>query len=888
MAPVHSERRLAAIVFTDIVGYTALMAGDEAAGRRVRNRHEEVVRPLADQHHGQVVDENGDELVLSFPSALDAVSCAQAVQDELREDAELRLRIGIHLGDIVFEGGRVYGDGVNVASRIRPFAEPGGICISEQVHDSIKNQPNVKASSLGRQELKNVARPMEIFAVRAESAAPAQPPLDPFPTQVPGTATNVSPSYESLVGRSADFDAVRSLLAEHRLVTVVGVGGIGKTRLALDIARAMVSELEDGVWWCELAPVGEVEAVVHSIGNVLGARQHPGRSMVESLAEFCRRRELLLVFDNCEHVLDAAGELVEALVNIAPRATVLATSREAIGCRGEQAYPLPSLGVGGDGSPAFELFARRAAEVMPGRHWSADEQQAIRRICRRLDGMPLAIELAAGRVRSLSPSEIEERLDAAFRVLRGGRRSIERHRTLEAAIDWSYELLEDVEASLFERLSVFAGGWGLRAAEAVCGDDDLIDQADVADLLDNLVSKSLVVADHGSHGTTRYRLLEPLRQYAEARLAVRGDALQLRAAHAAYFCRWSERWAEKSWSDELAWRLAVEREFANLRAAIAWAIDSGGEDPALRTIAAIERGQGPFLWLEMADWAKQAVELPAAADHPLGPQVCGAGAAGFWWRNDLATATELVDRGEAMACYDASAFQTNSMRFVLRLVQGDPTAFEVADRIALGDPSTAAVSFYRSGFHPEPRPDDVTNLRSLEAATGSEIVGIMADQAEAWMALRTNDRGRSAALLRRAITRAGELGARFFIHMSVAGLGQTAGVIGLLTAADLEMVRLSLREQRDCGQEMDQWLVLGTAAVGLMQHGNRSLATEIYRGLCASTWGSAPTTQDLGEVLFDGDSDLQTDGDAPVLELATLVDAVIGELDTILAGDRRS
>jgi predicted ATPase/class 3 adenylate cyclase len=866
-------------LFTDIEQSTRSWEDDASAMEQALARHDEILRSAVESLRGYVFSTGGDGFCVAFARAQNAIDAAVNAQRALATEAwpetlTLRVRMGLHSGEAQERESNYFGPTVNRAARIMDAAHGGQILVSDTVAAAVEWSALL---DLGRHWLKDLPTRERLWELVTDPAARFPPPR----TLGSGAATNVPPADETLVGRHADVEAVRSLLSDHRLVTVVGVGGIGKTRLALDVARTMVGNFDDGVWLCELAPVGEPDAVAHAVAKVLGTRQHPGRSMVESVAEFCRRRQLLLVLDNCEHVLDAAGALADALMSIAPQAAVLATSREAMGCRGEQAYPLSSLGIEGDGSPAVELFTRRAAETMPGRDWDDEDRAAMGRICRRLDGMPLAIELAAGRVRSLSPAEIEERLDSAFRVLRGGRRSIERHRTLAAAIDWSYELLDDMSAVLFDRLSVFAGGWDLAAAEAVCADGEMIDSADVADLLDDLVLKSLVVAEHSAHRATRYRLLEPLRQYAEDRLAARGDTLRLRNAHANYFCRWAEEWAEKSWSDELAWRLALEKEFGNLRAGITWAIDTGDEDRALRTIAAIERAQGPFLLLEIADWAKRAVELPAAADHPLGPVVCGTGAIGFWWRNDLATATELVERGEGMACYDAAALQTNGMRFVLRLSQGDPTAFEVLDRIDLRDPATAMTFWARTAWHPEPRPGDVAALRSFESATESAIVSIMADQADAWTAQRTNDRERGAELHRRTISRASELGARFFLHMSVAGLGQTAGVVGTLTAADIEMVRLSLREQRDCGQEMDQWLVLMTAAVVMIQHGRHALAKDIYRGLRASPWSSAPATQDLGAVFFGDENESPFDSDLPPA-LATLVDAVIDELDTIL------
>jgi predicted ATPase/class 3 adenylate cyclase len=872
-----------AFLFTDIEQSTRSWEDHTSAMEQVLSRHDAIIRSAIDERGGYVFSSSGDGFGAVFGDARDAADVAVSAQRALaRErwsgDLGLRVRMGVHTGEAQERDANYFGPTVNRAARVMDAAHGGQILLSNAVAAIVGSADLV---DLGLHWLRDLPTRERLWHLVTDPAETFPPPR----SLGSGAATNLPPTEEELLGRSGDFDAVRSLLAERRLLTIVGVGGIGKTRLALDVAASLLDEFDDGVWWCELAPVGEEGAVAHAVGRILGARQHPGRTMAESVAEFCRRRRVLLVLDNCEHVLDAAGELVEALANAAPQAFVLATSREAIGCRSEQTYPLASLGVEGDASPSFELFLRRAAEVMPHREWDADEKEAIRRICQRLDGMPLAIELAAGRVRSLSPVEIERRLGGAFRTLRGGRRSLERHRTLAAAIDWSYYLLDDASASLFERLSVFAGGWDLQAAEAVCADAKLIDASQVADLIDALVVKSLVVADHGSRGTTRYRLLEPLRQYAEDRLAARGEAIRFRDAHADYFTRWAATWMDEVWSDELGARIALEAEFANLRTAVAWAIDANDADRALRAVTAVDYAQAPFLMLEIGDWAKRATDLPAAAEHPLGPDACRVGANSFWWRGDLDTMAKLIERGESMKHYDASALQTNQIKAMLTLARGDPaTAFAILDRIEVSDPRAALVPWWRCALHPAPQWDDVATLRAFEASTGSTIMGIMADQAESSAAWRSGDRARAAELTRRAIARAGELGARYFVHLSVGALGVMAGAVGKLTADDLAVIRLSLREQRDCGAEVDQWLVLSTAAVAMLQYGKRPLAVAIYRGLHGSPWSASQHVQDLGDVFFgDQEDGGHIDDGLQVPSLATLVDAVMSELDALLA-----
>jgi predicted ATPase len=375
------------------------------------------------------------------------------------------------------------------------------------------------------------------------------------------------------------------------LVTVVGVGGIGKTCLELTVAANLAERFDSGVWFCDLAPVSDTDAVVHVVAGAVGARQRPGRSMLESLAEFCRDREMLVVLDNCEHVLDHAADLVEKVTANAPGVTFVATSREGLGLRAEIIYPLGSLEVVGRRSPASGLFVESATRVDPTRIWSEVEGAAIEQICRRLDGIPLAIELAAARTRSMTPVETENRLDDAFHTLHGGRRSIDRHRTLEAAIEWSYQALDEPEQLLFDRLAVFAGSCDIDALEAVCADDDLIDITDAMDLLDELVSKSLVATEQTLWGTTRYRLLEPLRQFAEDRLSHRGQQPAAQSRHLAHYTKWAEAWNADVWAPGTQLLERLEVDFANLRSAVGWAIETSDSDKALRLVQGMGAAQ---------------------------------------------------------------------------------------------------------------------------------------------------------------------------------------------------------------------------------------------------------------------------------------------------------
>ncbi len=385
--------------------------------------------------------------------------------------------------------------------------------------------------------------PVEIVAQSSPEVSPA---LLALPDRLPDARRhNVPAELTSFVGRRKELLELPAVLASSCLLSLTGAGGVGKTRLAERLARDLVNDFKDGVWLVDLAPLSVPDLVAQTIATALGVREGPQRSVRDALLDTLRHRELLLVLDNCEHLIAACADLVEALLRAAPALRILATSREALGVSGETVCRVPSLsvqgalaGVAADAvfdSEATQLFVERARAVDPAFAATPDNADAIARICRRLDGIPLAIELAAVRTCVLSLEQIEARLQDRFRLLVGGARTaVPRQRTLEATMDWSYELLSDAERQLLGRLSVFPGAWTLAAAEQVCGGDGII-ETDVLDLLSRLVSKSLVMVDGEFAGERRYRCLETVRQYARERLEQAGAADRLRARPFRFF-----------------------------------------------------------------------------------------------------------------------------------------------------------------------------------------------------------------------------------------------------------------------------------------------------------------------------------------------------------------
>ena len=414
-----------------------------------------------------------------------------------------------------------------------------------------------------------------------------------------GGLTNVPEELTSFVGRSAELGRVRELLGEARLLTLVGAGGCGKTRLALQSATRSAGGFRDGVWWVELAAVEDADLVPSVVATALGLRERPGRALLDVVREHVGARRVLLVFDNCEHLLGACAAVVDTLVRSCPGLVVLATSREALGVPGELAYPVPSLSLPAEAgslgvvlrSDAVRLFIDRAVHARANFAVSEGNAAAVAAICRELDGMPLAIELAAARVRMMSPERIASELDDRFRLLTGGGRTVAaRHETLRASIDWSYELCSERERVLLRRLSAWTGGFTLAGAEAASGDAH-VDRRAVLEPLTGLVDKYLVDTEERD-GEIRFRMLETIRQYAAERLQEEGELDGVRARHLAWCLELAERAEPELVRHEAAtWLGRLEPEAANLRAALDWAI-AGDAGAALRLGAALT-----FFWL---------------------------------------------------------------------------------------------------------------------------------------------------------------------------------------------------------------------------------------------------------------------------------------------------
>ena len=472
---------------------------------------------------------------------------------------------------------------------------------------------------------------------------------DPGPPAPARDVGNIPLPVSSFIGRGSELEQTTAVLGESRVVTLTGAGGVGKTRLALQAPAQMARRFADGAWLAELAPVRAAAGIDDAIAAVFSVAARAGQGTREALVEFLRAKELLLVLDNCEHLLAGAAALAQVLARSCPRLVILATSREGLGIDGERLVPVPPLGVPGAGADlgailgaeAVRLFAERAAAVKPGFAVTEQNAAAVAAVCRRLDGVPLAIELAAARVPAMTPAELARRLERSFAVLAGGRRgTAAHHRTLRAAIDWSFQLLTGPEQALLARLSVFAGGATLEAAEAVCGGDS-IDPDAVFGLLASLVARSLVVAEeHGPR--TRYRLLETIRQYGEEHIGPSGEAERWRARHADYYADLLRQVRDRTHRprDEAFWAVRVSAEQDNLLAAWSWAIGTGNVGTAFSILA----GFAPCeIWntYPLLLPGGLALELPGAAEHPGYPLALAVTAVFSSSRGDVAGADRL-------------------------------------------------------------------------------------------------------------------------------------------------------------------------------------------------------------------------------------------------------
>ena len=574
---------------------TLLLADVEGSTRLWETQPDEMTAALArlNQTVSEIIAERdgvrpveqgeGDSFVAAFARASDAV--AAALEMQRAPLAPIRLRIGVHTGEIQLRDESNYaGPTINRTARLRDLGHGGQTLLSGTTEDLVADRlpADTWLTDLGTHALRDLPRPERVAQLCHPDLVNDFPPLR---ISKSSASQRLPVQLTSFVGRDAQMAQVRELLTQSRLLTLTGAGGAGKTRLAIQLAAQLSGEFSDGVWYVDLAPITDPEVVPITVARALGLPDQPGRSTMDTLTRFVADHQMLIVLDNCEHLLDASAALVNALLAAAAGLTLLTTSREPIGVAGEVSWRVPSLSLANE---AVELFTDRARHVRPDFAVSDDNAATVGEICRRLDGLPLAIELAAARVRALSLVEILDSLHDRFRLLTGGARTaVRRQQTLRASVDWSHALLTEPERVLFRRLAVFLGGFDLDAAQTIAGSGE-VERYQVLDQLSLLVDKSLVVVADDSRGRTRYRMLETVRQYTLEKLGESGEADAVRSRHRDYYTSMAASFDAPAGSGYDQRLEQAELEIDNLRAAFAWSCENADTELALVLASSVQ------------------------------------------------------------------------------------------------------------------------------------------------------------------------------------------------------------------------------------------------------------------------------------------------------------
>ena len=628
-------------LFTDIEGSTRLWETEPVRMGAALVRHDELCHAVVAAHGGRLVKMTGDGLHAVFDDPAAAVATALELQQGMSAIAAdcglaFRMRCGMHAGVSQERNGDYFGAAVNRAARIMTAAHGGQILLSQAVVDQGKERfrEDVDLLHLGRVRLRDLSGPEEVWQLLHGDLQAVFPPL----RSLDATPNNLPQQLTSFIGREKEIAEIKGLLATTRLLTLTGSGGCGKTRLSLQVAADGLESSADGVWLVELAALADPGLVPQAVASVLGLREEPGTSLTQTLVDHLRSRQLLLVLDNCEHLIAACATLADELLRQCPQVVLLATSRQGLRIAGERTYRVPSLSMPDpkrDVTPeslsryeSARLFTERAQLAQPRFVVTEKNAPAVASVCHRLDGIPLAIELAAARMRSLSIEEIDRHLDRRFMLLTGGSRAARpRQQTLRAMIDWSYDLLDAAEQALYGRLAVFAGGFNADAAEQV-GAGDPLEEWEVLNVLTALADRSLVAAEEHD-GATRYRLLETMRQHALERLRASGDGDAVRERHRDHFLVLAEEVDPKLQGAEQAECLRrLEAEHENLRAAFEWCLAAADSSGGLRLCGALRQ----FWWMrghlaEGREWCARAL-AQAGSGEPTRERANALSAAG--------------------------------------------------------------------------------------------------------------------------------------------------------------------------------------------------------------------------------------------------------------------
>lgn len=665
------------ILFTDIEGSTPLWERASQAMQAAIALHHAILRQAISANQGMIFGVDGDSFKVAFPLAWQGIKTAIELQRTLQnaawpaETGALRVRMGLHTGAVTIQdapgAGLPGGDyapchTLNRAARVMSAGHGGQILLSQECADLVQRDlpADVTLKDLGEHRLKGMQRLEHLYQVLAPGLQQVFPPLATgiiHPNNLPAQMT-------IFIGREKEIEAVADLLCKHRLVTLTGSGGVGKTRLSLEVATRLLADYPAGTWYVELAALSEPTRVAQTVAYSLGLRDEPGIPILDTLTFYLSSRQVFIILDNCEHLIQACASLASHLLTHCPKIHLLASSREALGVDGETTFRVPSLAVPDPHQPvssaalakceAVRLFVARAQLIEPDFRLTAANAAATAQVCQRLDGIPLAIELAAARLSVLPVDQIAARLDDAFRLLTGGSRSaLPRQQTLRALIDWSYRLLTKTESQLFRRLSVFSGGWTLEAAEAICSGQGL-KPAEILDLLSSLVAKSLVIGETQPGLARRFRLLETVRQYAREKLFDEQESQALRTRHRDYYLQLAEVAGVKYCNAErLEWTPRLRLELDNFRLALEWSYHTEPEaENGLQLLTPIREWWNTQGYeREVRDWLQAGLER--CASRPISPLLRARALVGLgnsaWLMGDPASAHRWLEQAIA-AC----------------------------------------------------------------------------------------------------------------------------------------------------------------------------------------------------------------------------------------------
>jgi predicted ATPase/class 3 adenylate cyclase len=646
-------------LFTDIEGSTRMWEEHAEAMKVALRRHDTLLRRVIPEYRGYVFKTVGDAFHAAFPSPADAVAASLAAQQALAAErwgvpGGVRVRIALHTGAAESRDGDYFGPTINRIARLLSTGHGGQVLLFRSTYDLAHDAlpAGVSVRDLGQHRLKDLAGPEQIYQLVAPGLPAEFPPLaslEAFPNNLPVQLSN-------FIGRDREIAQAKEILSTARLLTLTGPGGGGKTRLALQVAADLVDEMADGVWLAEFATLSDPMLLTQAVAASLGLRDQSERPILSVLTGFLQSRRVLLVLDNCEHVVNECAQFADQLLRACSHLRILATSQTPLGIPGEVVLTVPPLSLPDPSrAPSAEqltqyesvrLFVERAALIRPGFMVTSDNAAAVTQIVRQLDGIPLAIELAAARAKMMSVQQISDRLDDRFRLLTAGGRTVApRQQTLKAAMDWSYDLLTEPERTLLRRLSVFGGGWTLEAAEAVCAEGQ-VEGGQVLDLLGRLVDRSLVLVHDTGRGSTRYQMLETVRQYGQDRLQESVEDVRTRTRHRDWFLILAER-ANRylQGAEQGAWLDLLELEHDNLRLALEWCRTAGDDlEYLLRLTGALSKfWEVRGYWTEGRMWLDGAIEQTKSRPTPSRVNVMNGAAYLAAFQGDYAKAVALTE-----------------------------------------------------------------------------------------------------------------------------------------------------------------------------------------------------------------------------------------------------